>query len=162
MAGSGQQTALDPVTGRATPDGRAAPDLRHGLTIGLLFSLAVVVLLTLTPEGQGWAWGSPTTEARWYLTGLDSTATTLQLAGNLALLAVPAGLAVLRRPRLGRLPLLAVLSVAAGAGIEALQWALPLGRVVSPLDAVLNATGAIATGTLAAHLRRCRSQPATG
>jgi hypothetical protein len=41
-----------------------------------------------------------------------------------------------------------------GAGIELLQWALPLGRVVSPLDAVLNATGAIATGLLVAHVRQ--------
>jgi hypothetical protein len=162
MAGSVRQTVLDPVTGREPSDRDSAPDLRPALTIGLLFSLAAVVLLTLTPEGQGWAWGSPTAEARWYLTGLDSTATTLQLAGNLALLAVPAVLAVLRWPWLGRLPLLAVLSYALGAGIEVLQWALPLGRVVSPLDAVLNASGAIGTGTLAAHLRRCRNQPVTG
>ena len=70
----------------------------------------------------------------------------LQLAGNLALLFPLAVLAVLRRPRLGTPPRLAALAVAAGAGIELLQWALPLGRVVSPVDAALNATGALAGG----------------
>ncbi|MCW2702384.1 MAG: teicoplanin resistance protein VanZ [Blastococcus sp.] len=40
-----------------------------------------------------------------------------------------------------------------------LQWAQPLGRVVSPLDAVLDATGAIGVGTLAAHVRLVRGQP---
>jgi hypothetical protein len=37
---------------------------------------------------------------------------------------------------------------AAGRGIELLQWALPLGRVVSPVDAALNATGAVVAGLL--------------
>jgi hypothetical protein len=116
--------------------------------------LAVVALLTLAPEGQGWAWGSPVVELRWYLTALDSSATVLQLAGNLAILTVPAALAVLAWPALGRPVRLATVSLAAGTGIELLQWALPLGRVVSPLDAVLNATGAIAVGLVVAHLRR--------
>ena len=31
-----------------------------------------------------------------------------------------------------------------------LQWALPLGRVVSPIDATLNATGALAGGLVVA------------
>ncbi|TFV83365.1 VanZ family protein [Blastococcus sp. CT_GayMR16] len=149
MAGSMVHTVLDPASGRRAGDAGA-----RATAIGLLLSLAVVALLTLTPEGQGWAWGSPAAEARWYLTGLDSTATALQLAGNLALLAVPAALTVLRWPRLAALPVLAALSLAVGAGIELLQWALPLGRVVSPLDAVLNATGAVVSGTLAAHLQR--------
>lgn len=131
---------------------------RPPLTIALLASLAVVALLTLTPEGQGWAWGSPFTEARWYLTGLDSTTTMLQLTGNLALLAVPAALAVLRWPALGRLGVLAAVSLAVSIGIETAQWALPLGRVVSPLDAVLNATGAIAGGLLIARVLRMRDQ----
>jgi hypothetical protein len=61
----------------------------------------------------------------------------LQLVGNLLLLAPLAVLAVLRRPRLG---------TAAGTGIELLQWALPLGRVVPPVDAALNAVGAVAVG----------------
>jgi hypothetical protein len=128
--------------------------IRWTWTVGLVASLAVVALLTLTPEGSGWAWGSPTTELRWYLTGLGSTATLVQLTGNLGLLVVPAALAVLRRPSLGRPPLLATTALATGTGIELLQWALPLGRVVSPLDAVLNATGAVAAGLAVAHLRR--------
>jgi hypothetical protein len=127
---------------------------RRTWTVALVASLAVVALLTLTPDGSGWAWGSPTAELRWYLTGLDSTATMVQLTGNLGLLVVPAALAVLRRPALARLPLLAGVSLATGTGIELLQWALPLGRVVSPLDAVLNAAGAVVAGLAVSHLRR--------
>ena len=37
-------------------------------------------------------------------------------------------------------------------GIELLQWALPLGRVVSPVDAVLNTLGALLAGRAAALL----------
>jgi VanZ family protein len=66
---------------------------------------------------------------------------------------VPGALAVLRWPALGRLPLLAGAALATGAAIELLQWALPLGRVVSPLDAVLNATGAVAAGTAVVVMR---------
>src|SRR3954454_20994558 len=136
------------------PARRTAPGGRWSL--GMATSLVAVVLITLTPRGTGWAWGSPLDEARWYLTGLDSTATMLQLAGNLLLLVVPFGLAAARRPALGRLGLLAGLSLAAGTTIEFLQWALPLGRVVSPLDAVLNATGALAAGLVVAHVRAVR------
>src|SRR3954463_5140588 len=124
--------------------------------LGMATSLVAVVLITLTPRGTGWAWGLPLDEARWYLTGLDSTATMLQLAGNLLLLVVPFGLAAARWPALGRVRLLAGLSLTAGSTIELLQWALPLGRVVSPLDAVLNATGALAAGLVVTHGRRTR------
>lgn len=152
--------ATDSGLPRTTHVGTAAP-VGSGLSPWLAASLALVALLTLTPEGRGWAWGSPVAELRWYLTGLDSSATVLQLAGNLALLTVPAALAVLAWPALGRLPLLTTVSLAAGAGIELLQWALPLGRVVSPLDAALNATGAIAVGLVVASLTRMTAR-ATG
>jgi glycopeptide antibiotics resistance protein len=124
-----------------------AADHRSGLDAALLLAALAVAWLTLTPAGgSSWAWGAPLTELRWYATGLDSEATVLQLVGNLVLLVPLAVLAVLRRPRLGTPPRLAALAVAAGAGIELLQWALPLGRVVSPVDAALNATGALAGG----------------
>ena len=123
----------------------------------MLASLALAGLLTLTPRGSGWSWGSPLVEVRWYLTGLDSTGTMLQLTGNLTLLAMPAALAVLRWPSLGRLRMLTGLSLAAGTGIEMLQRMLPLGRVVSPMDAVLNAAGAVAAGLVVAHLRAMTS-----
>ena len=74
----------------------------------------------------------------------------LQLVGNLLLLVPLAVLAVLRRPSMGTPPRLAALAVAAGTGIELLQWVLPLGRVVSPVDAALNATGAVAAGLVVA------------
>jgi hypothetical protein len=128
-----------------------AADHRRGLDAALLLAALAVAWLTLTPAGgSGWAWGAPLTELRWYATGLASEATVLQLVGNLVLLVPLAVLAVLRRPRLGTPPRLVALAVAAGAGIELLQWALPLGRVVSPVDAALNATGAIAAGLVVA------------
>ncbi|MCV2490067.1 VanZ family protein [Geodermatophilus sp. YIM 151500] len=121
---------------------------------GLLASALVgVASLTLTPAGaSGWAWGAPLAELRWYATGLDSPTTVLQLLGNLLLLVPPAVLAVLRRPALAAPGRLGALSVGVAAGIELLQWALPLGRVVSPLDAALNASGAVVAGLVAARL----------
>src|SRR3954447_24850022 len=96
---------------------------RRGLSAGLATSLALVGALTLLPQGSGWAWGSPGTELHWYATGLGSTATMMQLAGNLALLTAPAVLAVLRRPALGRPGPLVAAALATGSAIELLQWA---------------------------------------
>ncbi len=126
---------------------------RRLLAAGLAAALAVVAALTLLPAGTGWSWGSPLSELRWYATGLDSRTTLLQFVGNLGLLTAPAVLAVLRWPRLGRPAPLVTAALAAGVGIELLQWALPLGRVVSPLDALLNATGAVVAGLLVARSR---------
>ena len=124
--------------------------------VALWASLCAVAVATLTPEGTGWAWGSPLTELRWYTTGLGSTATVTQLVGNLALLTVPAVLLVALRPALGRPRRLFATMLGLGVGIEVLQWALPLGRVVSPVDAVLNAAGATAAGLLFAHAQAAR------
>jgi glycopeptide antibiotics resistance protein len=122
------------------------------LDAGLAAALAAVALLTLLPTGQGWAWGAPVSELQWYASGLSSERAMLQLVGNLALLGPLAALAVLRWPSLTAPHRLAVASVAAGAAVELLQWTLPLGRVVSPLDALLNATGAVITGLVVARL----------
>jgi hypothetical protein len=43
-------------------------------------------------------------------------------------------------------------AAAALVGIELLQWALPLGRVVSPVDAALNTLGALLAGRATAAL----------
>ena len=126
------------------------------LTTALAAALVVVAALTMLPAGDGWAWGSPAVELRWYLTGLDSPTTVWQLVGNVVLLTAPAALAVLRWPQLGRPGPLAAAALAAGTAIELLQLALPLGRVVSPLDALLNATGAVRAGLLVARVRRVR------
>ncbi|MGY1711663.1 VanZ family protein [Geodermatophilus sp. SYSU D00758] len=116
----------------------------------------LVALLTLTPAGgEGWAWGAPLVELRWYLGGLGSDAVRLQLLGNLLLLAPLATAAVLRWPALRHSALLVPAAVATGAAVELLQLLLPLGRVVSPLDAALNATGAVATGLVVAALAAC-------
>jgi hypothetical protein len=125
---------------------------RTALTVPLVAALAAVAAVTLVPEGSGWSWGAPPVELRWYATGLDSEATMLQLIGNLGLLVVPAALVVLLWPAAGRPARLAGLALAAGTAVELLQWALPLGRVVSPLDAALNAVGATAAGLIAAHV----------
>ena len=127
---------------------------RRQLDLAFAAAVGMVAAVTLLPRGQGWAWGSPMSELRWYATGLGSRATDLQLAGNLALLAVPTALAVLRRPALGSAGRLLGGGLAAGAAIEFLQWLLPLGRVVSPLDALLNAIGALAAGLLTSRLLR--------
>ncbi|MGY1782088.1 VanZ family protein [Geodermatophilus sp. SYSU D01036] len=127
--------------------------MRPLLSAALAVALAVVAALTLLPTGDGgWSWGSPAVEAHWYLAGLDSRATVRQLLGNLLLLTPVAAVAVLRFPALRRPALLAGAAVATGAAIEALQWLLPLGRVVSPLDALLNAAGALAAGLLVTAL----------
>jgi hypothetical protein len=125
---------------------------RRVLDAGLAAALAAVALLTLLPTGRGWAWRAPATELQWYATGLGSETAMLQLFGNLALLAPLAALAVLRWPALAAPHRLAAASVVAGAAVELLQWTLPLGRVVSPVDALLNATGAVITGLVVARL----------
>lgn len=124
---------------------------RAALTALLVTTLATVAVLTLTPTGSGRRWGSPVVELRWYATGLGSVATVIQLVGNLGLLVVPAAVLVLLQASLRSPARLAALALAAGTTIELLQWALPLGRVVSPLDAVLNASGAVAAGLLVAQ-----------
>ncbi|RBY81233.1 VanZ family protein [Blastococcus sp. TF02-09] len=143
---------------RGRPNGQPA---HAGAQLALAPALAVVAALTLTPAGTGWAWGAPLAELRWYATGLDSEATVLQLLGNLGLLAVPAGLLVAGWPAAGRPGRLAALAVSAATAIEVLQWLLPLGRVVSPLDAALNAVGAVAAGLLVRSvLRASPAEPA--
>jgi VanZ like family len=131
--------------------------VRAALGLALAAAVAVVAVLTLVPTGRGWSWGSPVEELRWYVTGLGSEATMVQLVGNLSLLVVPAALAVLLWPALGRVVRLLPLALAAAATIEFLQWTLPLGRVVSPLDAALNAAGAVGAGLLVAAATRLRA-----
>jgi hypothetical protein len=150
MAHDAQLRRIDPRVARS-----AVTAGRGGLHAALLAGLAAVGAVTLLPTGSGWAWGAPLTELRWYASGLDSGATLLQLTGNLALLVVPAALAVLAWPGLGRPLPLALAAVSTGAAIEVLQWALPLGRVVSPVDAALNALGAVAAGLAVTAVRNC-------
>src|SRR4051812_40505016 len=156
----------DDLPGRVPVPARTADRLHEALvrdvcTVGLFASLLLVAVATLTPEGSGWEWGAPLVELRWYLAGFGSAATMLQLVGNLALLAAPAAFAVRRWPVLGRGALLVAVSLTAGTSIEAVQWALSLGRVVSPLDAILNAAGAVVAGWMVARLhRRSSAHPA--
>jgi glycopeptide antibiotics resistance protein len=119
------------------------PAARRCLEAGTAALALLVALATLTPEGAGWGWGDPATELRWYATGLGDPDTLLQLVGNLGLLAPCTVLAVLRWPVLRPAGRLLPAAVTVAVGIEVLQWVLPLGRVVSPLDAGLNALGAL-------------------
>jgi hypothetical protein len=120
---------------------------------GLWAAAALVALVTLLPTGRGWSWGAPLTELHWYATAWTSGTALVELRGNLALLGPLAALAVLRWPALGHPHRLVPLAVAGGATIELLQWALPLGRVVSPVDALLNATGAVFVGLAVVGMR---------
>ena len=125
---------------------------RRVLDAGMAAALAGVALLTLLPAGRGRSWGAPMAELQWYATGLGSQTAMVQLFGNIVLLVPLAALAVLRWPALSAPRWLAAASVAAGAAVELLQWALPLGRVVSPVDALLNAAGAVLCGLVVARL----------
>jgi hypothetical protein len=118
----------------------------RALDRGLVAAAALVALVTLLPTGRGWSWGSPVTELHWYATAWTSGTAMVQLLGNLALLGPLAALAVLRWPALRTPGRLATAALASGTGIELLQRVLPLGRVVSPMDALLNATGAVLVG----------------
>src|SRR4051794_41924057 len=100
-----------PARGGGRPcTGRRA---RGAWALGMATSLVAVALITLTPQGSGWAWGSPLDEARWYLTGLDSTATIEQLAGNLLLVIVSSGLTSAHWPALNHPSALASVTLAA-------------------------------------------------
>ena len=125
---------------------------RRALDVGLALAAAVVALLTLSPAGRGWEWGEPLSELHWYATGWHSQTAMLQLFGNLALLAPLAALAVVRWPALATPRRVAATAGTVAVGIELLQWVLPLGRVVSPVDALLNATGAVVTGLVVAAM----------
>lgn len=120
----------------------AAAGHRSLLRLLLAGSLLAVAALTLSPAGTGWAWGAPVAELQWYAALSDDARN--QLLGNLLLLMPSAITAALLWPRLTRQPTLLRSALAAGALIEVLQWSLPYGRVVSPVDAVLNAAGALA------------------
>ena len=130
---------------------------------GLVLAVALVALVTLLPTGSGWSWGAPVAELHWYATARTSGTAMLQLLGNLALLGPLTALAVLRWPALAAPSRLAGASVAVAVAVELLQWALPLGRVVSPVDALLNATGAVLTGLVVGRLSTARPVlPGTG
>ena len=117
--------------------------LRAQLVVVLAAGAAGAAALTLTDVDRGWGWGSPSTELRWYVDGLGSPSTRLQLVGNVVLLAPATCAAVLLWPQTARPDVLVRAGVAAGTGTELLQWWLPLGRVVSPLDSVLDAAGVV-------------------
>ena len=152
---------LDELSGRTGPPAPRTGRRRLLPVLLLLASLALTAWVTMRPVGDGWAWGAPAEELRWYLAGLGSPATLRQLLGNLLLLTPATVAAVVCVPRLGRARLLVVAAVTAAAIIEGLQWLLPLGRVVSPTDGVLNASGAVLAGLLTVHVLR-RTSPSEG
>lgn len=138
------------------PDG-ARPTRRSGApaaAVALVLALTAAAAVTLRPVGDGWSWGAPAVEVAWYLDGLSSPAVLRQLLGNVLLLAPAAAAAVLAVPRSVRPWRLAPAAVLAAVSIETSQWLLPLGRVVSPTDAVLNAAGAVLAGLVTVRVRR--------
>ena len=125
-----------------------SPTARAGTLLALVVSCVLVAAVTLTPAGNGWAWADPLEELRWYLADPLEPSVLAQWAGNLLLLVVPAVCAVRLRPYLGRLGTATAVAVSSASAIELAQWLVPLGRVVSPVDAALNAAGAIAAATV--------------
>jgi hypothetical protein len=146
----------------AGPGGALVMPARRLLDAGLAAALTLVAVLTLLPTGGGRSWAAPMAELQWYATGWGSGTAMVQLFGNLLLLGPLAALAVLRWPALAAPRRLAAASVAAGAAVELLQWTLPLGRVVSPVDALLNASGAVLTGLVVARLATVATASAAG
>ncbi|QNG38748.1 VanZ family protein [Geodermatophilaceae bacterium NBWT11] len=138
-------TQIAPFLRRARP--------RTALTCGVAATLLAVALITLVPAGWGWTWADPATELAWYLSGLDDATTRLQLLGNLVLLVPTAALAAARWPVLRRPAALLPACLVLAAGIETLQYLLPLGRVVSLVDVGLNTLGALPVLVAAALLR---------
>ncbi|WP_369054434.1 VanZ family protein [Kineococcus terrestris] len=150
------------MTDRTDPPRRSAPVRSAGPAGLLVLALVGAAAVTLRPVGDGWSWGAPVAEVAWYLGGLGSPATLRQLVGNVLLLAPAAAGAVLLAPRLGTARLLVPLALGAASSIELLQRVLPLGRVVSPADAVLNAAGAVLAGLVVRRaVARRRSRPAS-
>lgn len=149
---------LDRPSAVETAPRERSADLRRWLDAGVLVALLVVAGLTLTSAGPGgWSWADPLVELRWYAAGWDDPGTVVQLVGNLLLLAPLAVLGVLRWPGLRSPGVLVATALLVGTTIEVLQWVLPLDRVVSPLDAVLNAAGAVVAGVLVAAVLRRRA-----
>ncbi|SFO77695.1 hypothetical protein SAMN05660464_1124 [Geodermatophilus dictyosporus] len=70
-----------------------------------------------------------------------------------------AALAARLWPGLGSPGRLVAAALATGGAIEALQFLLSLGRVVSPLDALLNAVGAMLAGLLVTRADGCGAPP---
>jgi len=87
----------------------------------------------------------PLYELGWYL-GLDPWTATVQLGGNLAVLAA-FGAAAPVRWRLS-LPVVAALAAAGSVAIEMLQYVLDIGRTASVDDVLLNTTGAVLAALL--------------
>ena len=115
-----------------------------GVLAVLVVSCLLVATVTLTPVGIGWAWADPVDELRWYLADPTAPSVLTQWGGNVLLLVVPAACAVHVWPQLGRPGTAMAVAATSASAIELAQWLLPLGRVVSPLDAVLNTAGAVA------------------
>lgn len=160
-AGTGGQPAVarpESLPGRRGAPRRPRASDAQALTlqVALVVTALCAATVVFTARGTGWTWGDPSSELLWYATGLADPQTAAQLLGNLALLAPTATCAVLLWPRLVTDRLLVRYGLAAGTGIETAQWLLPLGRVVSPVDAALNATGFVLAGRAVSALARRR------
>lgn len=139
---------MDDPTGHPVPP--LPPPRRRAASAALVAALTATAVLTLSPTGVGWTWAPPVDELRWYAAGLGRPGTLLQLLGNLLLL-VPAALAASRlRPGPAHVPALVASAAGVAVGVEVLQLVTAVGRVVSPVDALLNTVGAAVAVVVAA------------
>ncbi|ROP26973.1 VanZ family protein [Pseudokineococcus lusitanus] len=158
----GPSTGGGPAAGTSAP---ASSGRRRAATSALVAALAATAVLTLSPTGAGWTWAPPVEELRWYAAGLGRPGTLVQLLGNLLLL-VPAALAASRlRPGPAHVPALVASAAGVAVAVEVLQLVTAAGRVVSPVDALLNTAGAAAAVVVAAAVTvpsRRRRAPGDG
>jgi hypothetical protein len=132
--------------------GRPKPWLYSFTEVGLVVGTAPWLWMILTPSGTGRA--IEAVPLRGLFEQVSSGTASEQIGGNLLVFAALGFCARLR----WRLPIPAIIGIAAGAslGVEALQFALGIGRVSSIDDILLNTIGAALAATVAAALQAAR------
>jgi glycopeptide antibiotics resistance protein len=104
------------------------------IDLALLYGTAFPVWLTMLPGGGRELSLVPFRDL--------ATMPTYQVVGNLLLLSVPAFGLPLRFPRAATVPRVVLVAMALSCTIETCQYVLPIGRVASVDDVLLNTAGA--------------------
>ncbi|MGN6722681.1 MAG: VanZ family protein [Marmoricola sp.] len=112
------------------------------IDVGLVYGTVIPIWLTMVPGGNHAVSLVPFRDL--------ATMSRFQIVGNLLLLSVPAFLAPIRFRALASLPRITLLMAALSCAIETCQYLLPIGRIASVDDVMVNSAGA----ALAALLSR--------
>jgi hypothetical protein len=124
--------------------------------VGIVYLTLPAVWITMLPGPH--AGHDPSRLSLVPLRDVD-TMSTFQIGGNLLLLAALGFLAPLRLAALASIPRILVVAATCSASIEAAQYLLPLDRVASIDDVLLNTAGAGLAALASRPLWRMRSQP---